>query len=119
MAIKDKFLIGGNSNLSAKKSNGERTTRLAITLTVFGGAWFLLKELVKVWIGTFSTGVYTKTIISFEYLMLVIILTIVVAITLRVLSYIFSELKTYKAFESEEEKVNTQQKADLKYANIF
>lgn len=105
--------------MSVEKSKVDRTTRLVITITVFGGAWFLLKEIFKLWVRTFSSGAYTKTIISFEYLLLVIILTFVVVITYKGLTYIYSELKTYQAFENKNDAINSQQNADINFANIF
>jgi hypothetical protein len=97
----------------------DRTTRLVITLTLFGGSWFLLKNTIGIWYQTFTMFAYTKTFVSVESIFSVILLTIVSAVTLKVISYIFHELKTYQLFSQEEVREEALALADKKFSNIF
>jgi hypothetical protein len=97
----------------------DRATRLVITLTLFGGSWFLLKNTIGIWYQTFTKFAYTKTFISVESIFSVILLTIVSAITLKVISYIFHELKTYQSFSQSEVREEALALADKKFSDIF
>ncbi|MBP1950696.1 hypothetical protein [Virgibacillus litoralis] len=105
--------------MSNDKNNIERTTRLIITLTIFGGMWFLFKGAIALWISTFSTTAFTKSIINIEYVLSVITLTVILVITIKVLIYVYTELKTFQFFINIEDKEKLQKNADIKYGDIF
>ncbi|MGY4691010.1 hypothetical protein [Salibacterium sp. K-3] len=101
------------------KNNVDRTTRLVVTLTIFGGTWFLLKGGMNLWLNTFTTNAYTRSLFTFDYIVSVIILTFIIAVTIRVLNYAYTEFKTYQAFNDEEERKSIEKLADTKFVSIF
>lgn len=103
----------------SKEVDIDRTTRLVITLTLFGGSWFLLKNAFIFWYKMFSTFVYTKTFINIDSIISLIIFTIVIAVTWKALSYIFYELKTFQKYSEESKKNEAMNVADTKFSDIF
>ncbi|MFD2640029.1 hypothetical protein [Piscibacillus salipiscarius] len=97
----------------------DRTTRLIVTLTMFGGTWFLLKNVFKSWVNIFSSSAYTQSFISIENIISVISFTVILTIIIKVILYIYAELKTFQMFESEEEKQTIYKSADIKFNDIF
>lgn len=105
--------------MESDKKDIDRTTRLVITLTIFGGSWFLLRGAFALWFNTFSKSAYIKSLFTIEYVISVIVLTFIIVTSIRVLSYVFTELKTFQVFSSIDDKVDMQKIADAKYAEIF
>jgi hypothetical protein len=106
--------------VSKRKINKiDRTTRLLVTITLFSGAWFLLKGVFFHWLNTFTDIIYSKGIFYYEHLISIVLLTIAVAITLLVIRYLYMELRTYRYYKNEEEQQDSLKKADICFDEIF
>ncbi len=101
------------------KNKIDRTTRLLVTLTIFGATWYLLKGALNLWLTSFSENAYTETFLTFEHILSITILTVVFAITTVVIRYIYYELKTYQYFVDDESRINVLEKADVMFGKIF
>ncbi|MDR4938240.1 hypothetical protein RGU11_17805 [Rossellomorea marisflavi] len=105
--------------MGKEKLRVDRSTRLAFTITIFGGAWFLLKSFFGYWYKLFSSYTYTKTIINIESLISVVILSLIIAISITTLIYIFNELKTFQSFNNDYEREEAERIADEKFFKIY
>ncbi|MGX4671074.1 hypothetical protein JNUCC74_18140 [Cerasibacillus sp. JNUCC 74] len=96
-----------------------RSTRLAFTITIFGGAWFITKGGTKLWSKIFSEIAYTKTLYNFEHLYAIIIMTIIIVIVISVIKYIYYEMKSYALYRKPKHQADVFKKADDCFENIF
>lgn len=101
------------------KSRIDRTTRLLITITFFGGAWFIFKNISLLWFNTFTKNAYTVNIINIEHIFAIVSLTIILLIISYVFRYIYFEFKTYQNFDGDNEKEKAILDADNSFKEIF
>lgn len=97
----------------------DRTTRFLVTLTLFGGAWYILKGVTNLWLKTFSEIFYSKSIINKEHILSMSLLIVMVSITTTVIIYLYMEYKTYRNYEDKEEMEKAVNKADRRFDGIF
>ncbi|MFD2046453.1 hypothetical protein ACFSTA_19095 [Ornithinibacillus salinisoli] len=102
-----------------EKREIDRTTRFLVTLTLFGGTWFVFRGIIEVWANTFSEIVYAKGIISHEHILWMSLLIVMVAITGSVLKYVYLEYNTYRHFAKSEQQLDSIKKADSSFDGIF
>ncbi|MDQ0224416.1 hypothetical protein ACFPRB_17280 [Metabacillus niabensis] len=101
------------------KNETDRTTRLLITITFFGGTWYLLRGIINLWGKTFSEIVYTKSILNYEHIVSIWLLVVMVILTGTVIIYIYSEFKTYQYLPNKYDKEKSINKADRAFNDIF
>lgn len=101
------------------KNETDRTTRLLITITFFGGTWYILRGIINLWGKTFSEIVYTKSIINYEHIVSIWLLIVMVVLTGTVIIYIYTEFKTYQYLPNKCDKERSINKADRAFNNIF
>ncbi len=97
----------------------DRATRLAVTITLFGGAWFILQEGSKIWYKLFSESAYTKTIFNLEHVIAISIMTIIIAMMLSVIKYIYFETKSFISYDEIDLQVRALKRADEGFKDIF
>jgi hypothetical protein len=97
----------------------DRATRLGFIITLFGGSVYILQGAFKIWFNTFSQIAYNKNIFNIDYLLALVIFTIVIAITGYVFRYILFELKTYQYYNNENDQQRALEKADNSFEEIF
>ncbi|MED2038249.1 hypothetical protein P4V58_13780 [Bacillus wiedmannii] len=101
------------------KIKKDRTPRLVIMLTIFGGSLFGIKIIFQAWWQTFSNSAYTKTLYNIQHLLIGFFAFVTAFILLRIVYYFYFELKTlgyYKNYDEQNEAIN---KADENYRAIF
>ncbi|WP_025027046.1 hypothetical protein [Caldalkalibacillus mannanilyticus] len=101
------------------KNKIDRTTRLVVSLTIFGATWYILLGAIRLWFTTFSESAYIKSILNLEHILAVSILTAVSAVTISFVRYLYAELQTYQCFNDNSSRERSESKADLSYSNIF
>ncbi|PEM44311.1 hypothetical protein [Bacillus toyonensis] len=97
----------------------DRAARLAFTITLFGGAWFILQEGSKIWYKLFSESAYTKTVFNLEHVIAISIMTIIIAMMLSVIKYIYFEAKAYMSYDELDLQVQALKRAEDSFKNIF
>ncbi|PFV41100.1 hypothetical protein [Bacillus thuringiensis] len=97
----------------------DRATRLAVTITLFGGAWFILQEGSKIWYKLFSESAYTKTIFNLEHVIAISIMTVIIAMMLSVIKYIYFETKSFISYDEIDLQVRALKRADEGFKDIF
>jgi hypothetical protein len=105
--------------LVKRKSRIDRTTRLLVTITLFGGAWFLLKGAAIIWYNTFSKSAYIKNLFNVEYVFSILLLTTVLGITISVFNYLYLEFKTYQYYQNDNNQNEAIKRADDGFNRIF
>jgi hypothetical protein len=107
------------SSKKRRQNSIDRATRLGIIITFFGGLAYIFKGAFKIWFNTFSQIAYTKNIFNIDYLLAIVIFTIVIAIAGYIIRYIYFELKTYQYYSSENDQQSALAKADNSFEEIF
>ncbi|KMY44702.1 hypothetical protein AC622_10980 [Bacillus sp. FJAT-27916] len=101
------------------KQTIDRATRLAVSLTVAGGAVFIVNKTFNAWHKTFSTDLYTNNIFNFDYVFSSILFFMSILFAYTIGRYLFLELKTFNHFEDEAKKQFAYENSDKAYSNIF
>ncbi|MDQ0186630.1 hypothetical protein MKX78_24035 [Cytobacillus sp. FSL R5-0569] len=101
------------------KINDSRIARLVLVITLFLGSFFILNFALKIWIGTFTTSAYTKTLFNIEHCFSLVILTGIIYIYLRIVFYIYNEMKTLGYHKNNEKHHQAVFKADESYNEIL
>ncbi|HDX9635634.1 TPA: hypothetical protein ROY20_003473 [Bacillus cereus] len=107
------------NNKMDNETKKDRTPRLVIILTIFGGSLFGIKIIFQAWWQTFSNSAYTKTLYNMQHLLIGFFAFVTAFILLRIGYYFYFELKTlgyYKNYDEQNEAIN---KADESYRAIF
>lgn len=102
-----------------KRSVIDRTTRLAVTITFFGGIWYILLKVLSLWVNVFSEIFYVDTIISDEHILVLSMLISMLAITSVATIYIYKEYRTFKSFDNADAEQSMTLAADKAFDDIF
>ncbi|WP_088104769.1 hypothetical protein [Halalkalibacter urbisdiaboli] len=102
-----------------ENSTIDRTTRLIVTITVFGALFLVFKTAIHIWFKTFTTMLYTRDFFNIDYVIATVFLSISIIISISFIKYIFYELKTYINYEKDNDKQSAVKKADQCFAKIF
>lgn len=97
----------------------DRTLRLAIMLTIFGGSLYGSKVIFQVWWQTFLNSAYTKTLYNTQHFLIGFFALVTACILLRVGYYFYCELKTLGYYKNDNEQAEAINKADKSYRSIF
>ncbi|OTW89166.1 hypothetical protein BK702_10395 [Bacillus thuringiensis serovar cameroun] len=102
-----------------EKLISDRTARLAIIITIFGGSLFIIKGTFFAWWKTFSNSAYTKTLYSVEHILILLFTSLILLISYNVGKYIYSELKGLIYSNSVENQNEIIDRANENYRLIF
>ncbi|XKE96553.1 hypothetical protein LG326_16910 (plasmid) [Metaplanococcus flavidus] len=97
----------------------DRTTRLAVTITIFGALFIVLKSSIGVWYNIFTTLAYTENFFNYDYMLSIIFVSIPLVSAFSIIRYLFWELQTYIPSNSDAEQTGSILKADKAFERIF
>ncbi|WP_146013583.1 hypothetical protein [Terribacillus saccharophilus] len=98
----------------------DRTTRLAIMITLIGGAFFLcFRFSFYSWFKIFYSTTYTKTIMHVEHYIAILVFTVTLLVAAACLRYIYFELKTLQYLRDNDAQKDAIEKADSSFTDIF
>lgn len=97
----------------------DRTTRLAVTLTIFGALFLVLKSSIGIWYSIFTNIAYTNDFLNYDYMLSIAFVSTALVVSVSIIRYVFFELQTYKHFEDAAEKTKTVSRADWAFERIF
>lgn len=97
----------------------DRSPRLLITLTIFGGAWFVFRGIIDIWMRTFSEIAYSNSVVNLEHAIAIWLLVVFAVISGSTIRYIYFEFKTYQNTFRNSIKHNFENEADRAFEDIF
>lgn len=97
----------------------DRTTRLAVTFTIFGALFLILKSSIGIWYNIFTNIAYINNFLNYDYMLSIIFVTITLVVSVSIIRYVFLELQTYKHFKDADAKAKTVSRADWAFERIF
>lgn len=111
----------GKLNSKERKSilEVDRSARLVFVLAISAPLYMVFESVVKSFFRTFSSLIYTKNFLNYDYIYATISTSIVLYLAFYIIIYIFSESLIFRRFESTELKQKAINNADAAFGKIF
>lgn len=103
----------------ATSTQVDRTTRLAVTLTIFGALFIVIKSSIDVWYSIFTTLAYTENFFNYDYMLSIVFVSIPLVSAFSIMRYLIWEMQTYIPSSSKAEEEKSILKADKAFERIF
>jgi hypothetical protein len=97
----------------------DRVSRLGVTLTILGVAWYLLKRFFELLFDLFSRKLFLKSLYSTDHILALTFVTMFVTTFIWGVKYVYAELKTFKEFKDEVEFHKANANANKNFNDIF
>ena len=101
------------------EENKDKSSRLLISIAIFGGTWFVFRGITDLWISAFSEIAYSNSIVNLEHALAIWLFVVSAVISGMMIRYMYFEYKTYQKFFRHKIKQNFEKDADKAFGDIF